>query len=163
MSVSVSVRVSGEKVILDDFEDAAERFEKPVRPLLQEIGDLLVKSIRERFDRKEDPKGNKWQPQSPVTQKINPAGSLLVETGRMRDSIGIKSIGNTSVKVGTVGDPKRSYWMYYGVRELSTRSAVPGATVPGRWWLGGISRRTFGQTLEKIEAYFLGDDRERDR
>lgn len=161
MSLYIKVSITGTEPILNDLGKAQDRFERPLGPILREVGDLLVKNIRERFDAKLDPKGRPLQPQSDVTQKISPRGSLLVESGEMRRSIGVKSIGGGVVKVGTVGDPKQSYVQYYGIKQQGKRSAVPGSEVPGRWWLGGIRRRTFGRVAQRIEAYFLGDDYER--
>mgnify|MGYP000005465406 FL=1 len=63
------------------------------RPLLEDIGDVLLLNIDRRFDDGKGPDGTPWQ-------KANRGGQTLVDTARLRNSFD-KRVSDRTVSAGT--------------------------------------------------------------
>jgi phage gpG-like protein len=67
--------------LINKLEDLSEEFD--------EIGALIVSRVQTRFDLKQDPDGNPWDPWAPSTARERARegrGTLLEYTGRLRSS-----------------------------------------------------------------------------
>ncbi|MCH8500159.1 MAG: phage virion morphogenesis protein [Marinobacter sp.] len=68
-----------------------------LEPVLRDIGEALLNSTRERFDKEQAPDGTPWQPLSPVTleRKTRNADKILTEEGGLRLFINPDVTGDT--------------------------------------------------------------------
>ncbi|MCX7061380.1 MAG: phage virion morphogenesis protein [Gammaproteobacteria bacterium] len=129
---------------LQTFDQAVTRIEQLLRypePLLTDIGEALLLSVDERFERREDPDGIPWEP---VSDKY----------------AGRKSAGKATKRSGAVTDPGNILELTRDLRRL-TRYQVDGETL-----LIGSDRvyaatHQFGDPKRGIPArpvYGLSDD-----
>lgn len=129
---------------LQTFDQAVTRIEQLLRypePLLTDIGEALLLSVDERFERREDPDGMPWEP---VSDKY----------------AGRKSAGKATKRSGAVTDPGNILELTRDLRRL-TRYQVDGETL-----LIGSDRvyaatHQFGDSKRGIPArpvYGLSDD-----
>lgn len=103
------------------------------KPALKDIGEELVSRILDSFEREASPYGEKWEPLKPATilgrarrfktQKAKVAAlanpRILQDTGALRSSIEIQSVGNDHVTVW-------SRQPYAGVHQFgSARKNIP--------------------------------------
>jgi phage virion morphogenesis protein len=108
-----------------------------------EVGNVMVERIKKRFDTKRGPTGAPWRKLNPMTIRLrkrnkNPR-DILVDTGRLRDSIGIlgrKRTGlvaatDAGIKVGVVGNVPYAATMQFG-----GISSLTGGPVPARPFIG---------------------------
>lgn len=110
----------------------------------EEVGNVMVKRIKRRFDTKRGPTGAPWRKLHPMTLRLRRVNrrrprDILVDTGKLRDSIGIlgrKRTGlvastDAGIKVGVVGNvPYASLMQFGGI------SSLTGGTVPARPFIG---------------------------
>lgn len=68
-------------------------------PVMQEVGEFLVASTKDRFGRSEAPDGSKWAPKSPVTEGRD-RRPLFGPSGMLSQQI-FAVPGPTSVEVGS--------------------------------------------------------------
>lgn len=68
-------------------------------PVMQEVGEFLVASTKDRFGRSEAPDGSKWAPKSPVTEGRD-RRPLFGPSGKLSQQI-FAVPGPTSVEVGS--------------------------------------------------------------
>jgi len=105
------------------------------RSLMEQLGEYLWHSTRERFKTQTAPDGDTWQVLSPHTaerKKYNPR-KILTESGALRNNISHKVLGNTSVQVG-------SNSVYAAMHQFggttSPKSMMPNQPIPARPFLG---------------------------
>lgn len=101
-------------------------------PAMQEIGEALLLSTRQRFDAQSDPEGRKWTPLTPRYAKAkgkrkNALRGILTLTGALRDTIAYQA-GPRAVQVG-------SNRAYAAIHQLGGKTGR-GGTMPARPFLG---------------------------
>jgi phage virion morphogenesis protein len=69
-------------------------------PAMKNIGEYLVQSTEDNFDRQTDPDGRPWQDVKPATRARKKHPKILTESHHLRGSINYRA-GQTSVAVGT--------------------------------------------------------------
>lgn len=117
--------------------------------LMKRISDALERNLHKRFDTKTDPDGvawQKWAPRTAAKRAKQGRGTLMEQTGRLRDSFQ-KYSGATEAILAT----NLPYASYHD-------SLAPRSTLPRRGLLtgaaGGIGKADM-ETIEKtIERYF---------
>jgi phage gpG-like protein len=98
----LSIEVTGNRELLDDLAAAVRRIQRPA-DLMDRLGARLKANIEERFDRKVDPTGQRWEPLAASTREkydredtkasgprrgqVVRQGTLLERTGLMRSSL----------------------------------------------------------------------------
>lgn len=92
----VSIRVEGVDEAAKAVRAAADRAARP-RGLWEEIGQLLVASTIDRFEREQDPDGNPW-PRSIRVMLLG--GKTLTDTAHLRNSVTYELLAD-GVAVGT--------------------------------------------------------------
>lgn len=107
-------------------------------PAMQDIGEHLVNTTKQRFFDEEGPDGTPWAPLSPVTRqrKRKNAGKILTEEGTLRGGITYQA-GPDHVLVG-------SPLVYAGTHQFGAGKGAFGATSKGApipW--GDIPARPF--------------------
>ncbi len=124
-----------------------------LRPEMDEIGQSLVASVIDRFERERGPGGGPWKPSARATRGKRGRGQTLTDTGRLRASITHRA-SRDAVEVGTnvvyaaihqfggkTGPrtirPKRKKALYWpGAAHPVARVDHPGSTIPARPFLG---------------------------
>ena len=88
-----------------------------MRDLLQQAGEIVERSTFERIGRKENVGGSSFAPLSPAYKKRKRKNKerILVETGRMVDSLAWDMASDNEVRVG-FGDAKAQFHMADGPR-----------------------------------------------
>ncbi len=108
-----------------------------MRPVLDDIGQYLVRAIRQRFAAGEDAEGNSWAPLSPATiARKGHARPLIGETGHLRQ-IRHQLEGRNAVIVGTGAEYGATH--QFGARKGQFGRTKKGAPIP---W-GDIPARPF--------------------
>jgi len=94
--------------------------------IFDEVGDMLVLSTLERFERGEDPGGAPWT----VSQRAErTGGKTLVDSGRLQDSI-VHEAGPKHVAIGT-------NVIYAAIHQFGGQAGRGlAATIPARPYLG---------------------------
>jgi phage virion morphogenesis protein len=111
------------------------------RQALADIGETLVASTLERFETSTAPDGTPWQPSHRAEKED---GKTLVDTGRLRGSIGYE-VGPDSVSVG-------SNLVYARIHQLGGKAGRGhSVTLPPRPYLG-IS----GADIQEARAILAG-------
>ncbi|HHN75459.1 MAG TPA: phage virion morphogenesis protein [Acidobacteria bacterium] len=145
---------------IDDHEiqAALRRLQRQIgdlTPAMQEIGEYLVQSTKDRFARAEDPEGNPWPALSPVTiERKGHDKPLVGESKRLSSEIFVRP-DRDSVEVGSALE-------YAAVQQFGARKGEFGTDRHGRpipW--GDISKRPFiglsnddrAEILDIIEEY----------
>lgn len=123
-----------------------------VSPALQEIGEVLTISTKDRFAAEKSPDGAKWAPNSPVTleRKTNPR--ILTESGLLGDLIQYKlQTVSGSVRSVEVGSNR----VYAAMQQFGgTRAEWPHlwGDIPARPFLG-TSASDRDRILEILRDY----------
>lgn len=102
MKLNVQVDSARTMHVLDAMQT---RLRNPA-PLLRSVGQALAENIRLGFTGSQDPWGAAWKALKPATIKARRGGGVggvqaLLDTGRLRNSIAVRPVGNTAVEVGT--------------------------------------------------------------
>lgn len=109
-----------------------------IGPMVNEIGDLLLRRTLKRFDEETAPDGTKWKPLKPETQRRRAwlgvmSPRMLVNTGNLRSSITIirgnateALYANTGagVRIGIEGGTEEAEYgrhINYGTRKMRAR------------------------------------------
>jgi phage virion morphogenesis protein len=120
--------------------------------LLHDIGAEMVSQTQKRFDTQKDPAGNTWKELAQKTQDYYReqglgGGSLLVQSGYLRDSITSRVSNSWSVMVGaTMVYAAIHQWGGEIVPKTAAALFVPGygklkkVNIPARPYLGVSSR-----------------------
>lgn len=87
---SIQIKVQGD----DAFKQALKQLENKasnLKPYFDDLGEYMVLSTRERFDREVDPDGNRWPELAPATvarkARKNKNPKILQQDSILRDSI----------------------------------------------------------------------------
>lgn len=138
MSAGVDVQTVG----LEPLQALLRRMQENagnLRPALAEIGIEFAERVRGQFSQGKSPYGERWAALSTVTQKRNngrrAGGQPLMDTGRLRSSIGASVKGGDAVSIGT-------NLIYAGLHQNGARqgqfgrtrrnSPIPWGNVPAR-------------------------------
>lgn len=125
------------------------------RPALEEIGEVLVPSTKQRFAVEKDPQGNPWAPNSPVTRARKTTPKVLTEEGYLGDTIAWQLEGAKGVAVGTnlVYGATHQFGMPRGYAGRTKRGApIPWGDIPARPFLG-VSDEDGERILEILRDY----------
>lgn len=111
-----------------------------LRPALEDIGEYLLRTTRERFVDQKDPDGAPWAPLAPATvaRKKRNAGKILTRDGYLRGGLAYRAdsdsvvVGSPSVYAGT-----HQFGAERGAFGVTSRgSPIPWGDVPARPFLG---------------------------
>ncbi|MEN8720472.1 MAG: phage virion morphogenesis protein [Oceanococcaceae bacterium] len=142
---SLAFEIEGDDEIIRRLNKLLGRVET-IQTVLAEAGNRIVDNIRLTFTDSESPYGVAWAPLSPVTiaKPVIPGGATLrgdgqplLNTGTLRDSIALATVGN-AVEIGT-NDP-RAPTHQFGARQgeygrSSRNGPIPWGDVPARPFL----------------------------
>ena len=129
------------------------------RPVLQEIGEYLVVSTKERFKSKKAPDGSTWADNSPATQaqKKGRSDPLVGESKSLSRQIHYRTTANTL----TVGSPME----YSAVQQFGASQGqfgktgrgrpIPFGDIPARPFLG-LSKDDEDNITDIINEYLEG-------
>lgn len=81
------VRRSGVTGAIQHYLRAMTDLLRDQTPIMREIGEELVSSTKDRFDKQRGPDGRPWAPNSPVTRARKRNPRILIESGMLKDSI----------------------------------------------------------------------------
>jgi phage virion morphogenesis protein len=124
-----------------------------MRPALLEIGEVMVKSTKERFVTTLSPEGKPWARNSPVTlARFGGAKRPLTgETGALGHSINYQLEGVTGVRIG-------SPLVYAAMQQFGgAKSKYPQlwGDIPARPFLG-VSEGDSATIVEIVQSYLAG-------
>ena len=102
MSASIKVNVSGLRRVHRALQNTGRKAKRQIPTLLNLIGDDLVQSTQNRFERQTAPDNRFWLPLSPATRKARrqPSPRILRDRGLLYQSITHRVTGD-SLQVGT--------------------------------------------------------------
>ena len=105
MADFLSIEVTGLVELRAELARSLATLEHP-RDLMQTLAGVLEANIEQRFDRKRDPQGNRWDPLADSTRDRYAAedkgarrGTLLERTGQMRNSLA-SNVGDDFLELG---------------------------------------------------------------
>lgn len=121
-----------------------------LRPLMLDLGEMLLDSTRQRFATKTAPDGSAWKPLKPSTLKRKKGrGSLLVLDGYLRDLMRAEA-DDESVEVG-------SAQVYAALHQFGGTSGMsPGAAAVEARPSLGLSIEDRSNVLDTAIAYLAG-------
>ena len=141
--ITVEFDDSQVRAALDALTDAG----RDLRPAMQEIGERLLNSAKERFVDEEAPDGSAWAPLSEGTLKAKPRnpGKILTRDGYLRGNLAYRAdshsveIGSPSIYAGT-----HQFGAEQGAFGVTSRSSpIPWGDIPARPFLadagGGLA------------------------
>jgi phage virion morphogenesis protein len=100
-------------------------------PALQEIGEVLMESTKDRFGSLTGPSGERWPANSPVTLQNKPGNRPLTgETGALMDTIHWQLLSNNAVAIGSP-------------MEYAAMQQFGGTKAEFPWLWGDIPARSF--------------------
>lgn len=108
------------------------------RPALDDIGEYLITSTKQRFIKGESPDGEKWAPNSPVTlARKKDTRPLFGETKRLISEM-IKFVSDADLEVGSnlVYAATQHFGASAGEFRLGDGAPVPWGDIPARPFLG---------------------------
>lgn len=147
MSEPIYIEYDGRDVqqALHDLQDAVGY----IRPALEEIGEILVESTKERFGSLTGPNGESWDPNSPVTlQNKRGIRPLTGETGLLQDLINYQLLDASTLAVGSPME-------YAAMQQFGgTKAEFPNlwGDIPARPFLG-ISDDDQTEILDIIQSH----------
>jgi phage virion morphogenesis protein len=136
----------------------------PAVGALKNIGEMLLKSTRARFDREEAPDGSKWKPLNPAYAKEKQGGKILQGMGMRGGLLGsiVYQVEGTALRLGTnkvygaihhfggVIFPRSAESLVFRIgKQVIFAKKV---TIPARPWLG-ISTADRATMVEVIEDH----------
>lgn len=151
--------------------DALARHFGDLTPVMQEIGEFLVASTKDRFQKGVSPDGAKWAPKSNTTKKAYErrketvdARPLFGPSGMLSSQIGMLA-GPTSVEVGSnriyaavmqFGAPQGAFGAAIGKdkRGRDHFHSIPWGDIPARPFLG-ISDEDRTGILKIVEEWLM--------
>ena len=121
-----------------------------LRPLMLDLGEMLLDSTRQRFETKTAPDGTAWKPLKPSTLKRKAGrGSLLVLEGYLRDLMRAEA-DDDSVEVG-------SAQIYAALHQFGGTSGMsPGAAAVEARPPLGLSIEDRANVLDIAISYLAG-------
>lgn len=141
--------------------NALVRVGAELTPVMEDIGEYLLRTTRDRFVEEEDPEGNAWQPLSEATKarKRRNVDKVLTRDGYLRDIV-IRA-SRDSVEVGS---PR----IYAGTHQFGAErgsfgstgrgSPIPFGDIPARPFLG-LSADDRDEIGELVREFILGEFR----
>jgi phage gpG-like protein len=166
VSVRVSVTVEGIEPLSAHLRQVGERLAAPLDQVLAAIGEDWASVFREHITAGGRPEA--FAPLAPSSQARRAGGSRgdgsgsrwgasgggrpLVDTGALRDSIGILTISGDTLEVGTTLD--RAPLLHFG-GTTAPGSRIPGANVPPRPFVH-LRPEDLDLTFETLELALLG-------
>lgn len=123
-----------------------------LKPALQEIGDNLIVSTRERFDTKQAPDGTPWKRNSPLTQLLKGRDDPLIGESGGRGGLLGSFHPNVSGNKLEFGNSKEYAAMQHFGGKTSPRSKYPNTTIPARPFLG-LSSDDKNQVLNILQNH----------
>lgn len=115
------------------------------KALMASVGEALVSGTIQRFDRQENPKGQKWQPSR---RAVEQGGQTLSDTGRLRKSIDYAATPK-EVMVG-------SNAAYARIHQMGGKTGKGHkVTMPARPFLG-VSDADMDEVRETISDFLKG-------
>ncbi|WP_439605411.1 phage virion morphogenesis protein [Shinella sp.] len=117
-----------------------------------DVGDHLLNSVDDRFEKEEGPDGEKWKGLSEVTQAREGMGEhtrsgILWVSGTLKGSIN-REVDSTSVRIGS--DVPYAAIQHFGGE---SKGYMKGAVIPPRPYLG-LSAEDEAEILAMAESYF---------
>ncbi len=104
------------------------------RPALEEIGEYLIVSTRDRFPKGVAPSGEPWAPNTPFTlARKKDARPLFGESGKLAREI-LKYVQDASVEVGS--NEVYASTQQFGAEAFAFQGIAPWGDVPARPFLG---------------------------
>lgn len=126
--------------------------------LLDELGNALLETTKQRFADETDPSGAKWTPLKPITvAERGSAHPILMRSGRLKGSINYKVDGNTlqlgpTAVHGAVHQFGHTFQLQVGKagKRGSRKSGGTGRTVPARAYvgIGAADREAIDETAQ---------------
>lgn len=104
-------------------------------PALEDIGEYLVESTKQRFVDQQAPDGEPWEELSPTTLSRKKSGLKILggESGSLKDNLNYQLQGNSALEVGS-NEEYAAMHQFGGV--TSSRSMFPNQEIPARPFLG---------------------------
>ena len=145
----------------DEISAALERLSAALTdmtPVMEDIGELLTRSTKERFVAGVDPKGNKWPGKSGTTLDIYQARGDRVDprplfgpSGRLSSEIAYTiGLDRKSVEIGS--NQIYAAVMQFGAAKGSLGGGAPWGNIPARPFMG-LSDRDQTNILETIDEW----------
>lgn len=120
-----------------------------LKPMLDEVGELLTVSTRKRFDTKTAPDGTKWQANSALTQFLKGHNDPLIgESGALKLQLHYNASRN-SLEFGSTME--YAAMQHFGGK-TSPRSKYPNTTIPARPFIG-LSKNDIKNILDVVRDY----------
>lgn len=152
-TVDVSLSVRGLRENIRAIEDMEKRLGN-LEPAWTVAAQLMIRFIDDRFATGTDPSGNPWEPLSDATllSRRGSTATILVDTGRLRNSITAFHDGNT-LKFGT--NVVYAAVHQLGGEHIPERPFFPVADVGGSWVFidDGPSAALLEQIGRGVESY----------
>lgn len=136
----LTITPSGYEPVLEQLQRYYEK-SGDLRPVLADIGEMLLTSHRERWQDEQAPDGTPWQPLAEETIERKGHDLILREHDYLRDMLNYKV------------DPLA---LYFGTPEAYGEYHQFGLGVPERAWLGA-SAADQQQVLDLVGAYLEGE------
>ena len=96
------IRIINEDKAVQDALDALAGKVKNLSPVMKIIGEYMVRSTEERFDRQGPaPDGSPWPPLKASTRKQKKHSKILTESGQLRGYIRYQLQGTSAVAIGS--------------------------------------------------------------
>lgn len=152
-SVRLKVSPTGMERIRQHIDTLIERSVN-TQPLMEEIGQYLVNSVRHRiYSSKTDPSGQKWPELKPSTREIRKRrgfleNSILLQSGELANSVQVTQVSDRDVTVAAT--VKYASYMQRGVKQ--TGGVIKGKTVPPRPFMG-ISTENTRRIARMVTTY----------
>lgn len=120
-----------------------------LKEALDEVGDYLIVSTRERFDTKTAPDGTKWQANSALTQFLKGRNDPLIGES---DALKLELRYNASRNNLEFGSTMEYAAMQHFGGKTSPRSKYPSTTIPARPFVG-LSESDEMEVLDIVRDY----------
>lgn len=136
----LTITPSGYEPVLEQLQRYYEK-SGDLRPVLADIGEMLLTSHRERWQDEQAPDGTPWQPLAEETIERKGHDLILREHDYLRDMLNYQI------------DPLA---LYFGTPEAYGEYHQFGLGVPERAWLGASAADQL-QVLDLVGAYLEGE------
>jgi phage gpG-like protein len=155
------IDITGSAELQQLLTSAVRRLQAP-QALMEALAARLEANINERFDRKVDPAGQRWQPLAPATVERYAAqdrgrrqGTLLERTGQMRASLSSSATADTA-EVGMSRLTDGGEWSIPLLHETGTRRMPRRGIFLADPDAGTLGQQDEEMLAEEIQA-FLDD------
>lgn len=152
----VSIEIAGAAEAQKALLAAADRFEQPPRPLFEALGAEWESSFRQHIRDQGVPDAFAPLAASTVARRKRAGfgpSPILIRTGDLLQSIRTLEVTDSELAVGT--QQESAALLQFG-GATSSRSAMPGATIPARPFVL-LTAQELEDTYAMVEAYYLDD------